>query len=145
MPSVARLLSVLLTLVACGEAPPQLAIDGEREAPRLASARAPRIVELDPPDGALDVEPGARLLRVVFDRPMAEGWSWVTEGEESFPKRLGRASQSEDRREAYLPVELEAGRAYVVWLNSDQHLDFADPAGTPLPPFRWTFATRAAP
>lgn len=145
MAGVARAFALLLTLAACAEPPPQLTIGEGSPAPPLASARAPRIVELDPPDGALDVEPGERLLRVVFDRPMAEGWSWVTEGEESFPRRLGRASQSADRREAFLPVELEPGRGYVVWLNSDRHLDFADPAGAPLPPFRWTFATRAAP
>ncbi len=109
-----------------------------------AVAQPPRVVELDPPQGASEVDPALGRLRVVFDRPMAEGWSWVNEGAETFPKMAGGASQSEDRVEAYLPVELEPGRSYVVWLNSDRFRDFRDPAGATLSPVRWTFSTRRA-
>jgi len=106
---------------------------------------APRIVGLDPPDGAADVDPALERLTVTFDREMGEGWSWVIETRERFPQTAGRASMSSDRRNAYLPVRLEPGRSYVVWLNSADYQDFRDTAGRPLPPRRWTFTTRAVP
>lgn len=114
-------------------------------APAHASLTAPRVVELDPPNGGVDVDPATARLRVRFDRPMAEGWSWVRDSEASFPPTTGRASQSADRREAYLPVALEPGARYVVWLNSDEHRDFRDLEGATLPPVRWSFSTRPLP
>lgn len=111
--------------------------------PRAGTASGPpRVTRLSPENGAADVDPSLAELRVEFDRPMAEGWSWVREEGGDFPALVGRAGQSADRREAFLPVALEPGRSYVVWLNSDAHRDFQDPAGTPLPPLRWTFSTR---
>ena len=93
--------------------------------------------------GALTDEGERR--RAAFDRAMAEGWSWVTEGGDSFPERAGEAGQSFDRRSAFLPVRLEPGRSYVVWLNSEAYLNFRDPEGRVLPPLRWTFTTAARP
>lgn len=106
---------------------------------------APRVVAFDPPDGASDVDPALDRLAVTFDREMGEGWSWVLETRELFPQTTGAASMSPDRRHAYLPVRLEPGRSYIVWLNSSAFEDFRDTEGRPLPPRRWTFTTRAAP
>jgi RNA polymerase sigma-70 factor (ECF subfamily) len=105
---------------------------------------APGIATLEPPAGATDVDPATAQLRVTFDRPMQEGWSWVTEGS-SFPPSAGAATMSADRRQAVLPVRLEPGRSYVVWLNSETYQGFRDELGTPLTPFRWTFTTRGGP
>jgi hypothetical protein len=102
----------------------------------------PRVVSLQPANGAWDVDPATPLLRVTFDRPMQEGWSWVTEGGDSFPPPAGEA-RFENERTAAMPVRLEPGRTYVVWLNSERYQMFRDRSGTPLPPFRWTFSTRA--
>jgi len=110
-----------------------------------ATGGPPRVVRLDPSNGATEVDPAVTELRVVFDRPMAEGWSWVREDGATFPVMAGKAGQRNERTEAYLPVALEPGREYVVWLNSESHLDFRDPQGNPLPPLRWSFRTRATP
>lgn len=106
---------------------------------------APRVVALDPPQGATDVDPSTVLLRATFDRPMEASWSWVTEGRESFPPTTGDAYFEPDARTAALPVKLEPGRSYVVWLNSGEFQLFRDLEGTAAEPLRWTFTTRAAP
>ena len=49
-----------------------------------------------------------------------------------------------DGRTAYLPVRLEPGRTYVVWLNSEEFQLFRDLAGQPAPPLRWIFTTAPA-
>lgn len=102
----------------------------------------PRVVRLEPADGALDVDPATSELRATFDRPMAEGWSWVTEGPETFPETTGRAFLTSDGTQAVLPVRLEPGRTYVIWLNSEEFRNFHDRDGRELAPVRWTFATR---
>jgi RNA polymerase sigma-70 factor (ECF subfamily) len=103
----------------------------------------PRIARLDPPNGATDVAPGERVLRATFDRPMEASWSWVTEGRD-FPEATGKAYFEPDAMTAAMPVRLEPGRTYVVWLNSAQYQLFRDRAGVPAPPLRWTFSTRPA-
>ncbi len=104
----------------------------------------PRVIALSPANGATDVDPKLTELRATFDRPMSEGWSWVTEGGGSFPEATGEATMTFDRRSAILPVRLQPSRTYVVWLNSDAYRDFRDAAGVELPPVRWTFTTRPA-
>jgi hypothetical protein len=103
---------------------------------------APRVIALLPPDGAEDVDPATQVLRARFDRPMEASWSWVSEGA-SFPQTTGEAYFESDGVTAALPVKLEPGRAYVVWLNSNEYRLFRDHAGVPAPPLRWTFRTRA--
>lgn len=105
----------------------------------------PQVVQFDPPNGASQVDPRVVELRATFDRPMSEGWSWVTEAQDLFPQTTGEAFLSADRRIAVLPVRLEPGRRYVVWLNSEQFRYFRDQAGAELPPVRWTFTTAPAP
>ena len=109
-----------------------------------AAADPPRVVALDPPDGALDVDPATALLRATFDRDMEPSWSWVTEGGDSFPQMTGPARFEADRRTAALPVRLEPGHTYVVWLNSERYRLFRDLTGTPARPLRWSFTTRSS-
>ena len=116
-------------------------------APLAAHASAagegpPRVLALVPANGSTDVDPRLTELRVTFDRPMVDGWSWVRESPESFPPTAGEAFLTPDGRAAALPVRLEPGRSYVVWLNSEQHRDFRDRRGVELSPVRWTFTTR---
>ncbi|MBP1643413.1 MAG: sigW 13 [Acidobacteria bacterium] len=110
-----------------------------------AAPQAPRVVALAPADGAGAVDPALAELRVTFDRAMADGWSWVMESPESFPTMTGKAFLTPDGREAVLPVRLEAGRSYVVWLNSDRYQGFRGRDGAALAPVRWAFSTAAVP
>ncbi len=46
--------------------------------------RVPTIVELEPPNGGQGINPSIKALRVTFDMPMGEGFSW-TGGGPKFP------------------------------------------------------------
>ena len=48
-------------------------------------AKRPRVVSLNPPNGARDVDPAIAELRVTFDMPMGGGFSWTGGGPE-FPR-----------------------------------------------------------
>ena len=112
-------------------------------APRPA-ADAPHAVVLEPANGATQVDAASvTVLRATFDRPMEGSWSWVREGGD-FPETTGSAYFEEDGRTAALPVRLEPGRTYVVWLNSSRYQLFRDASGTPAPPLRWSFSTAGA-
>ncbi len=112
-------------------------------APRPAPD-APHVIALEPSNGATRVDAASvAVLRATFDRPMEGSWSWVREGGD-FPETTGSAYFEEDGRTAALPVRLEPGRTYVVWLNSSRYQLFRDASGTPAPPLRWTFSTAGA-
>lgn len=105
---------------------------------------APRVVALEPANGATNVDPALPRVRATFDRAMDGSWSWVRESESTFPATTGPAAFEGDGRTAYLPVRLEPGRTYVIWLNSEEFQLFRDTAGRPAPPLRWTFTTAPA-
>jgi RNA polymerase sigma-70 factor (ECF subfamily) len=112
--------------------------------PSAAGTDVPRVVTLSPPAGATVDAAAVGELRVVFDRPMGEGWSWVMENGASFPPVAGEAYQTPDALSAVLPVRLEPGKSYVVWLNGEHYSGFHARGGLPLPPVRWTFSTLPA-
>lgn len=105
--------------------------------------RVPKIVKLEPEDGALEVDPSLASIRVTFDVPMGEGMSW-TGGGESFPKSNGgaKASWSADRKTCTLPVTLESGRQYRLGLNSVSHNNFQSEWGVPLDRVGYSFKTK---
>jgi hypothetical protein len=113
-------------------------------APGAAPPPAPHVVALVPPNGASGVDPErVTVLRATFDRQMEGSWSWVRESDD-FPQTAGNAYFESDGRTAALPVRLEPGHTYVVWLNSSKYQLFRDTSGTPAPPLRWTFTTAGA-
>lgn len=110
-----------------------------------AGADRPRVVAVDPPNGATGVDPSRTTLSVTFDRAMdREGWAWVIEDEATAPE-VGEARFDPSGRTNTVQVELEPGRRYVLWVNSDQFQYFKSVAGVPAEPFRWTFRTAGAP
>jgi hypothetical protein len=103
----------------------------------------PKVVKMIPANGADDVDPGLKVLRVTFDRPMAEGFSWTGGGPEfpAIPEGQG-AKWSRNRRTCTLPVMLEPGKAYRLGLNSPSFRNFASREGVPLEPVVYRFKTR---
>lgn len=134
---------LLLTLVAAGcgggpEEPAQPVVP----APTATPADAPRVVAVDPPAGAIGIEPGRRLLSVTFDREMDRGgWAWLREEPGSAPELTGKMSFDASGRTHSVEAELEPGRTYVLWINNEEIQHFRDTRGVPAVPFRWTFTT----
>jgi hypothetical protein len=107
--------------------------------------RVPTIVMIEPQNGANDVDPDTKSLRVTFNIAMGEGMSW-TGGGESFPKIPGGkpASWSDDGLTCTLPVALEPDHDYQLGLNSVSHNNFQSKWGVPVEAVIYKFHTRPA-
>lgn len=103
----------------------------------------PVVVGTTPAAGTADVDPGLTAITVTFSEPMQDkSWSWVYESEDSFPEMAGDPSFDPGFTTCTLPVKLEPGKAYVIWINSDKFNYFKDMAGNPATPYKLTFSTR---
>ena len=107
-----------------------------------AKVRLPKVVSLDPPNGAVDVNYALTQLAVTFDVPMGVGFSWVGGGP-AFPTGIEskRPAWSGDHRTCVLSVQLRPGVTYKLGLNSPWHKNFQSAAGVPLIPVDYTFTT----
>jgi len=105
--------------------------------------RVPKIVKLDPPDGAIDVDPAIQSISVTFDIQMAAGMSW-TGGGEAFPKSKPGTQPiwSADGKTCSFPVALESGRQYRLGLNSLSYNNFQSKSGVPLEAGGYSFKTK---
>ncbi|MCA9097323.1 MAG: hypothetical protein KDA36_03020, partial [Planctomycetaceae bacterium] len=105
--------------------------------------RVPKIVKLDPPDGAIDVDPAIQSISVTFDIQMAAGMSW-TGGGEAFPKPKPGTQPvwSADGKTCSFPVALESGRQYRLGLNSLSYNNFQSKSGVPLEAVGYSFKTK---
>jgi hypothetical protein len=128
--------SLLLTaLIAC------LAEPAQADEVSLASA-PPVVVQTMPRAGATDVDPALTEIHVTYSKTMRDGsWSWSTWGEENYPETMGKPRYLPDARTCVLPVKLEPGRFYALWLNSDRFKNFTDTNGRPAVPYLLNFRT----
>jgi beta-lactamase regulating signal transducer with metallopeptidase domain len=103
----------------------------------------PKIVTLEPANGATDVDPAITQLKVTFDIPMGDGMSW-TGGGESFPTTSEgqQAEWSEDHLTCTLPVKLQPGHSYKLGINSPNHRNFQSSFGVPAEAVVYEFTTR---
>jgi beta-lactamase regulating signal transducer with metallopeptidase domain len=106
-------------------------------------SQKPMIVALEPKNGAQDVDPGLKEIRVTFNVPMGGGFSW-TGGGPQFPTipEGKKPFWSEDHKTCVLPVSLQSGSEYHMGLNSPSHKNFQSAGGVPLDPVSYTFKTR---
>ena len=96
-----------------------------------------------PESGAADVDPALAEIRITFSEPMQDGsWSWTKWGEDNFPEITGQAKYLDDQRTCVLPVRLQPGRVYAIWLNSEYHQDFKNRRGQSAVPYLLIFETR---
>jgi len=110
--------------------------------PSLTST-PPVVVSTEPRPGQTDVSPGTNEIRVTFSRPMRDGgWSWVKLSETSFPKTTGDPRFLDDQRTCVLPVSLEPGKTYAMWLNQPPYQNFQDQDGHKAVPYLLVFETR---
>ena len=115
-----------------------------RRAEDLTIATAPPVVvRTTPQAGAADVDPGLKTIKVTFSKDMLDGsWSWSQLSDESFPKVDGEPKYEKDKRTCVLPVKLEPGKSYAIWLNLDKFDSFKDADGRAAVPYLLVFETK---
>ena len=86
---------------------------------------------------------GLTEIKVSYSKDMQDGsWSWSTLSEESFPKLNGKPKYLADKRTCVLPVKLEPGKTYAIWLNSEKFGNFKDADGRSAVPYLLVFKTK---
>jgi hypothetical protein len=108
-----------------------------------ALAKPPQVVELSPENGATDVDPGTKELRIVFDCDMTtKGFSFCGGGP-AYPPIQGQPKWV-DKRTMVARVRLEPDHEYRLSLNCPAAQNFRSADGTPLEPVPWSFSTAPA-
>ncbi|MCP4677302.1 MAG: Ig-like domain-containing protein, partial [Deltaproteobacteria bacterium] len=103
----------------------------------------PRVVETNPLNGTLDVDPSLKEISVTFSETMMDqNWSWAYDDKDKFPQMTGQPYYTEKMTKNILPVKLEPNKEYVVWINSVKFKNFKDKVGNPVQPFKFTFKTK---
>jgi len=104
---------------------------------------APKVSSTVPQAKAVEVDPALTEISVTFDKDMMtkDQWSWVMESKDSFPQMTGGPS-FKDSRTCELPVKLEPGKTYRIWINSQKNTGFRDVTNTPAVPFLLVFQTK---
>jgi hypothetical protein len=105
----------------------------------------PVVVETVPRAGDTNVDPLLTEIQVTFSKDMLTDkmWSWVIHTPESFPPIAGEVRYTNDRTNV-LPVRLQPGRTYAIWINSPngKHIAFRDTSNMPAIPYLLVFKTR---
>jgi RNA polymerase sigma-70 factor (ECF subfamily) len=103
----------------------------------------PAVMKTAPEAGADGVNPKLTEIKVTFSKDMQDGtWSWVTLSKESFPNLDGKPKYLPDKRTCVLPVKLEPGKTYAIWVNSEKFDNFKDTEGRSAVPYLLVFRTK---
>ena len=104
----------------------------------------PVVVQTVPASGSQGVDPNLREVRVTFSKEMMtkDMWSFVHARPAPFPEVAGDVHYLKDRRTCVLPVSLEPGKTYGMWINSGEHMAFRDTYQHPAVPYLLVFRTR---
>ena len=103
----------------------------------------PVVVKTFPEAGADEVDPKLTEIKVTFSKNMQDdSWSWSTHSKESFPKTDGKPKYLADKRTCVLPVKLEPGKTYAIWVNSKKFGNFKDSEGQSGVPYLLVFRTK---
>lgn len=116
---------------------------GKAEKPSVKTL-PPVVVRTTPLSGDMQVDAAAvKEIRVTYSKDMTDGsWSWSQLSDDTFPKIDGKPHYEVDKRTCVLPVKLEPGRTYVIWLNSDKFGNFKDAGGQSAVPYLLAFETK---
>jgi hypothetical protein len=103
----------------------------------------PVVVKTVPESGTDAVDPATTEIRVTFSKDMTDkSWSWSTFSQESFPDVKGDPKYLADKRTCVLPVKLQPGKTYAIWLNSEKFHGFQDADNHSAVPFLLVFRTK---
>jgi hypothetical protein len=111
------------------------------DAPTLANV-PPVVINTVPQAGAGDVPASTNEIRVTFSKKMQDkSWSWVIVTPESFPKLAGDPHYLPDGVTCVLPVSLQPGKTYAMWINATAAQNFQDADGRKAVPYLLVFST----
>lgn len=106
----------------------------------------PKIVRVEPANGATDVDPGLKAIVVTFDREMRDGsWSVCRHKDgtwDDYPKTEGGCSYDKTHRTLTIPVKLVPDKTYKLQFNNGEACGFQTPDGHCLVDYPYTFKTR---
>lgn len=106
-------------------------------------AMRPVVVKTVPQAGDTEVDPSLQEIKVTFSKDMADGsWTWSQVSEDTNPQCTGKIHYLADKRTCVMPVKLEPGKTYVLWLNSDRFTNFRDQGRLPAVPYLLVFETK---
>ena len=106
------------------------------------SSLPPVIVKTIPQSGDTDVDPDLGEIKITFSMDMLDqSWSFVQVSEESYPQIQGKPEYLDDRRTCVVKVNLEPGKTYAIWLNSDRHKNFKGTNQKSAIPYILSFST----
>jgi len=104
---------------------------------------SPVVVKTVPEAGTAEVDPALTEIKVTFSKNMQDAsWSWSTVSKESSPKMEGKPKYLDDKRTCVLPVALEPGKTYALWVNSEKFRNFKDADGRSAVPYLLVFKTK---
>jgi RNA polymerase sigma-70 factor (ECF subfamily) len=128
------LVATVLTFVAAAQTAKQVTV----------KAMPPSVVKTVPPAGATDVDPELKELSFTFSKDMMDGsWSACQISDDTFPKDGdGKMHYLPDKRTCVMPVKLEPGKTYVIWLNRGQFQNFRDTNRNSSVPYLLVFETK---
>jgi RNA polymerase sigma factor (sigma-70 family) len=110
---------------------------------KSVKAARPVVVKTVPQAGSDDVDPNLKEIRVTFSKDMTDkSWSWSGADEGDFPNSDGEPSYDKDNRTCVMPVKLEPGKTYALWLNSERFHNFKDADGRSAVPYLLVFETK---
>jgi RNA polymerase sigma-70 factor (ECF subfamily) len=117
-----------------------LADDGQ---PASVATMPPVVVKTIPEAGSIDVDSAITEIRATFSKPMiTENFSWVQTVKDAFPTTTAKPHFEADQRTCVLPVKLEPGKTYVLWLNQGKFTSFMDRDGRRAVPYMLVFQTK---
>jgi hypothetical protein len=133
---------VSLALVSFSIASYCVAARAADQKPPTVENTPPVVVKTVPEAGDTKVDPATAEIKVTFSKKMADGsWSWTQISKETFPTIAGKSRYESDGKTCVLPVKLEPGKTYVLWLNSQKFGNFRDAKGRSAVPYLLVFET----
>jgi Bacterial Ig-like domain len=109
------------------------------------SSAPPVVVKTVPEAGSVDVDPKIKEVTITFSKEMTDGsYSIVNFSPGNAPKLAGKPRYADDKKTCILPVSLEPGRCYAVWLNTVRFQNFKDADARPALPYLLVFETKPA-
>lgn len=106
-----------------------------------ATANPPRVVQASPDNGAIDVDPATRELRITFDQPMSNGGMSVVGGGDQFPEFQGKPRWTDGGKTFVYRFKLRPDHVYWLSINSTRFTNFRSRGGEPAVPYPISFQT----